>query len=356
VEQQFASTESRFRRRVGELPDGVYRFEDRMDDDGLGDEPVTIRAAVRVDGQQLTVDFAGTDLQRPSSINLSWQGLVAAVYYSFKALLDPDIPTSAGYYRAIELRAPEGCVVRAIAPAPVLNRSDTAQRVVDVIFGAMAQALPDGVIAASNGAITAAHFHGQDPRTGGYYSYPETIGGGMGARPYKDGVDAVQVHMTNTSNLPVEALELEYPLRVERYELVPDSGGAGRYRGGMGIRRVYRALGDGSRFRSKGDRAKLAPWGLAGGLAGGRAAFVVNAGQASERPLSTKAYNVPVAAGDLVEIRSPGAGGYGDPRQRDAAALARDVRDGRVSARAAIELYGRSEAEVSYWLEGARSA
>ena len=351
VEQMFAVTEARFRRQVADLPDGRYRFEDYLDDDGASNEPILIHAEIAIDGDHLAIDFAGSAEQRTSSINLSWQGLVAAAYYSFKALLDPDIPTSAGYYRAIELRATEGSVVRSVAPAPVLNRSDTAQRVVDVIFGAMAQVVPDRVIAASNGAIIAAHFHGHDPRTDGFFSYPETIGGGMGAGPTKDGIDAVQVHMTNTSNLPVEALELEYPLRVERYELVPNSGGAGKYRGGLGIRRVYRVLVEGTHFRSKGDRARFAPWGLAGGGPGGKAEFIVNPGRPGERTLSTKAYNEPLQPGDLVEIRSPGAGGYGDPRQRDPEALARDVRTGKVAPKAAAELYGRDEAEVAAWLD-----
>jgi N-methylhydantoinase B len=350
VERLFAVTEARFRRQVADLPDGRYCFEDQMDDDGVSDDPVTIRAEITIEGDALTIDFAGSDAQRTSSINLSWQGLVAAVYYSFKALLDPDIPTSAGYYHAIDLRAPEGSVVRSVAPAPVLNRSDVAQRVVDVIFGAMAQVLPERVIAASNGAIIAAHFHGHDPRTNDFYSYPETIGGGMGASLTKDGIDAVQVHMTNTSNLPVEALEAEYPLRVERYELVSDSGGAGTYRGGLGIRRVYRVLAEGTRFRSKGDRARFAPWGLAGGGPGGRAAFVVNPGLPSERVLSTKAFNEPLQPGDLLEVRSPGAGGCGDPRQRDPDAVRRDVQAGKVSPAAAVAQYGRDEAEVAAWL------
>jgi N-methylhydantoinase B len=163
----------------------------------------------------------------------------AVVQYAIKSVLDPTLPPNSGFTRAVEIIAPPGTIANSAPPGATMNRSDTAQRFVDVLYGALAKAVPDRVPAASNGAICGCQFFGPG-RSGDYYAYLETIGGGMGARPTKDGLDGVQTHMSNTSNLPVEALETEYPLRVERYELIPDSGGMGTYRGGLGLRREYR--------------------------------------------------------------------------------------------------------------------
>jgi N-methylhydantoinase B len=200
-----------------------------------------------------------------------------------------------------------------------------------VIFGALAPALPDRVIAATNGANSAWVWSGVDPRTGQYYVYLETIGGGSGARATKDGLDGVQVHITNTSNLPVECLEMEYPLLVQDYRLVPDSGGAGRFRGGLGLSRTIRVLAGDATFLGTLDRERFAPWGLFGGDAGGKGGLVLNAGTPSARALPGKVAGLRVAEGNTVTIITPGAGGYGPPAERDRALLARDVREGKVS-------------------------
>jgi N-methylhydantoinase B len=183
-------------------------------------------------------------------------------------------------------------------------------------------------------------FFGNDPQTGQFYVYPEVIGGGFGARPTSDGPDAVQVHVTNTSNLPVESLEAEYPLLVERYELVPDSGGPGRYRGGLGILREYRVLAADTRFGSKGDRSKRPPWGLAGGLAGAPSLLRLNPDSPDDRILPAKTFNLPLRRGDVIRICTPGGGGFGDPRSRDREQVERDVVEGKVSSEAAERLYG----------------
>src|SRR5207244_13279409 len=210
------------------------------DDGGVGGPPVPIRVRITVRRDRIALEFGGTGAQVPGDINVVYLALVATVYYALKALLDPTIPANGGFYRAIEVKAPEGSIVNAEAPAPVAWRTQTCQRIADVIFGALAPALPDEVIAATNGANSAWVFSGVDPRTGQYYVYLETIGGGSGARATKDGLDGVQVHITNTSNLPVECLEMEYPLLVEDYSLVAGSGGPGRRRGGLGLRRPIR--------------------------------------------------------------------------------------------------------------------
>jgi N-methylhydantoinase B len=210
-------------------------------------------------------------------------------------------------------------------------RTQTCQRIADVIFGALAPALPGEVIAATNGANSAWVFSGVDPRTGQYYVYLETIGGGSGARATKDGLDGVQVHITNTSNLPVECLEMEYPLLVEDYSLVPDSGGPGRWRGGLGLRRTIRVRGGEATFLGTLDRARIAPWGLFGGRDGGKASLVLNAGTDRERALSPKIAGVRLSEGDTVTIVTPGAGGYGPPAERARDLVGRDLLEEKVT-------------------------
>jgi N-methylhydantoinase B len=324
--------ERKIRAALGRVPDGVYRFEDFMDDDGAGGPPVPIRVAITVGGGEIALDWAGTGPQVPGDINVVTLALVATVYYALKALLDPTIPANGGFYRAIRVTAPEGSIVNARPPAAVAWRTQTCQRIADVVFGALAGALPREVIAATNGANSAWVFSGVDPRTGQYYVYLETIGGGSGARATKDGLDGVQVHVTNTSNLPIECLETEYPLIVEDYSLVPDSGGAGRWRGGLALSRTIRVRAGEATFLGTLDRARLGPWGLFGGGEGGKAGLVLNAGGAGERTLSPKIAGLRLAEGDAVTIVTPGAGGYGPAAERSAELVARDRREAKVSS------------------------
>jgi N-methylhydantoinase B len=229
--------------------------------------------------------------------------------------------------------APLGTVMNATHPAAVNGRPSTCQRAADLVIGALAQAALERCIAAGKGACATASFAGIDPKDGHLWVYLETIGGGSGARAQKDGLDGVHVHMTNTSNLPVEALEVEYPLTVLCYELVDGSGGAGRSRGGMGLRRVYRAEAE-CHLRLDGSRLLTPPWGLEGGQPGGRGAF-----RFSDRvePFVNGAASLRV--GEMVEIVTPGAGGYGPPAERDPATVERDVADGRIDPATAVAIY-----------------
>jgi N-methylhydantoinase B len=214
-------------------------------------------------------------------------------------------------------------------------RTQTAQRVVDLILGALSQAVPERVIAACTGANTSITFSGTNPRTGRYYTYLETIGGGFGARATKDGLDGVQTHVTNTSNLPVESLEDEYPLLVERYELVPGSGGAGRWRGGLAIRRDIRVLDHVAAFQCSTSRRSSSPWGLFGGLEGGRALVTID-GHPIEA--STRG-RTQLKAGQVVSVVTGGSGGYGDPSTRDRSLVHRDLEDGKVSPKQARRVH-----------------
>ena len=327
-----ARAERRLRSAVATVPDGAYEFEDRLDSDGTDRFDLPIRVRIEVAGERIRFDFAGTSRQVPGNMNTTVNATHASACYALKSLLDPDIPNSQGVLDVAEVSAPAGTIVNAVFPASVAARANTCQRVVDVIFGALAKALADRVPAAANGANTTAVFAGTDPDTGVPYVYLETLGGGMGARPDRDGKDAVQVHMTNTSNLPVEAIEMEYPLLVEEYGLVPDSGGAGRRRGGLGLRRVVRPLGHDCTFNGLGERFRHEPWGLAGGGAGARGRFAILADDGGERTLGDKSGDIPIRADERVVIETPGAGGLGPPAERGAADLETDRRSGKFSA------------------------
>lgn len=331
-EEIVSRTERRMRDAVATIPDGVYRFEDVMDDDGFGAVDIPIRLEIRVAGDRIHFDFAGTAPQVRGNINVTMNATQAAVCYSIKALLDPEAPNNHGVLSVCEIAAEAGSLLNCVAPAPVAARANTCQRIVDVVIGALAEALPEAAVGAANGANTTAVFAGRDPRTGADYLYLETLGGGFGGRCRRDGRDGVQVHITNTSNLPVEVIEMEYPLRVERYGLVENSGGAGRHRGGLGLRRVITPVGHRCTFNGAGERFRNAPWGVFGGGAGGRGRFLMLNADGEETSLPIKPSGVEVAPGERIVVETPGAGGYGPPQERDPAALAVDERSGKFDA------------------------
>ena len=335
-----ARTAGRMRAAVATIPDGTYTFEDVMDDDGLGTTDIPIRLRIDVAGEHIRFDFSDSAPQVPGNINVTMNATQAAVCYTLKALLDPEVPNNQGMLDLPEIVAPEGSLLNAVFPAPVAARANTCQRIIDVIIGALADVLPEAAVAAANGANTTAVISGTDPRTGRGYVYLETLGGGAGGRAAKDGKDGVQVHITNTSNLPVEAIETEYPLRVEAYGLIEDSGGPGRFRGGMGLRRVIRPVGHTCDFNGAGERFSHRPWGLFGGGRGANGRFlrVDAAGEAT--PLANKPSGIRLHPDERIVVESPGAGGYGAPGNRDPAALETDRRSGKFSGAYLDEHYG----------------
>lgn len=332
-------TNLRMRNAIASVPDGEYSFADVMDDDGLGTEDVRIALTVRKTGDKIVFDFTGTSPQVPGNFNMTLNTTKSAVCYALKSLLDPEVPNNQGIFDAIEIKAEPGSFVNCIHPAAVAMRANSCQRVVDVVLGAFADALPDRVVGAANGANTSAVFAGTDPQTGNSYVYLETLGGGMGARAGKDGKDGVQVHITNTANLPVEAIELEYPLRVEEYSLITDSGGAGKYRGGMGIRRAIRPIGHLCEFNGVGDRFRHQPWGLFGGKPGATGEFHLRNDDGTSRNLPSKVTGVFVTDETVVVIETPGAGGYGDPGERTAEAIREDLVSGKFTETFVAENY-----------------
>lgn len=322
-------TNRRMRVAISTLPDGDYRFSDVMDDDGAGTEDILIALKITKKDDNILFDFSGSDSQVLGNFNLTFNATQSAVCFALKALLDPDVPNNQGIFDAIRIEAPLGSFVNCVSPAPVAMRANTCQRVVDVVIGALADALPEQAVGAANGANTSAVFTGFDPRNGKQYVYLETLGGGMGARATKDGKDGVQVNITNTSNLPVEAIEMEYPLRVEEYALVEDSGGAGMHRGGMGIRRSIRPVEHVCEFNGVGERFRNKPWGIFGGKAGAHGAFDIEDGEGDTTSLSSKASRVKLTPESMVVISTPGAGGYGPPKDRTRENLTQDRVSGK---------------------------
>ena len=324
--------ERKMRAGIAAIPDGVYRFADRYDCPEIDGE-MDLSCEIAVRGDSMHLHFEAPPQVR-AGLNMTMTALLSTVYYAIKMVVDPTILPNAGLARPLTVSAPEGSIVNCVHPAAVNGRLSLCQRVVDLILGALSEAVPDRVIAACNGACFSITFAGHRPSDNRLWVYLETIGGGSGARATKDGLDGVHVHMTNTSNLPVEALELEYPLTLMRYELVDGSGGAGKYRGGMAIRRVYRADHD-CRVRIDGARLLSPPWGLFGGRPGGKAEINVHGGA---RPFDHG--NGALRRGETIEVITGGSGGYGPPSERDPGAVRRDIREGAIDPAAAQAVYG----------------
>ena len=324
-------TALRMRAAITEIPDGVYTFNDFMDADGINTYDIPICLTLTVKGERIYLDFDGTSSQVRGNINTTMNAVQASVNYALIAALDSEMPSNQGVLDVVDINCAPGTLLNCVFPAPVAARAHACQRVIDVVLGALSKALPENVIAAANGANTTAVFSGIDPRTNKPYLYFETLGGGMGARATKDGKDGVQVGITNTSNLPVESIEQEYPLRVEEYSFVEDSGGAGKYRGGMGLRRVLMPVDHECVFNGAGERFRYQPWGLFGGLAGGSGRFTIWDAD-GERRLDDKPNEVKVVPGTRITVETPGAGGYGAPSERAAEALQIDQKSGKYSA------------------------
>jgi len=317
--------ERRMRAGIANIPDGIYEFEDKFDCSEIDGELI-FKIKTKVKGEEIFLDFSDNPKQVRAGVNMVRTALLATVYYAVKTVVDPDVLPNAGLYRPIHVISEPGSILCAKEPAAVDNRMQSSARVVDLIHGALAKAVPERVIAACNGACVGATYCGINPKTDKFYVYVETIGGGFGARATKDGLDGVHVHTTNTSNLPVEALEPEYPLQVERYELVKDSGGIGRWRGGMGMRRTIKIEHENCHVSVQGSRSLSSPWGLLGGGEGGR--FFVNH-EGSGGPL-VNGQGI-FGTGDRVEVVTPGAGGYGPSSERDLESIKNDLSDGKIS-------------------------
>ncbi len=307
-----AYSERMMRAFLRRLPRGVFRAEDFLDDDGIASGPVRIRVAIRTDPRRgaAQVDFAGSAPQVEGSVNAVYAITYSAVFYVFRCLLAEDVPATAGLMAPVTVLAPEGTVVNARPPAAVAGGNvETSQRIVDVLFRALARAAPDRVPAASSGTMNNLTIGGLDSRTGQPFAYYETVAGGMGARPGADGVSGIHTHMTNSLNTPAEALEYYYPFRVRRYAYRKGSGGRGKYRGGDGLVREIELLVP-AQVTILSERRRFAPYGLGGGRPGATGRNSVLRANGRMEALPGKC-NFQAQPGDVVRIETPGGGGWG---------------------------------------------
>ncbi len=339
LDEMIRYSERRMRAALAKIPQGEYTYEDVIEGDGISDRTYTVRVNLETKGDSVRADFSATDDVAKGPINCRWPSVAACVYYVFKAVLDPELPANAGAYKPFDVVVREGSVLSAVYPQAVCNANIiTTQRITDVLLGALSQAVPERVQAACAGTMNLLNIGGVDPRSGVLYNYIETYAGGQGAMHDLDGMDAIQNHMTNTRNAPVEAIEAAYPLLVERYGLLPDSEGAGRHRGGVGLTRVLRVLGADVKLTLSSDRAKVAPWGLFDGLPASPSRSAVVEPDGNTAPLPSKVTTT-VESGRVIVTETPGGGGWGDPRTRDPEAVRSDVVEGLVSRERAKEVY-----------------
>lgn len=331
-------SEREARRTIRAIPDGSYTCTDYLDDDGITpDEPVPVKVTLQVKGDELTVDLTGTSPQVKGAINSTLSFAKSAVYFAMRTITDSDVPNNSGFMRPIHVTAPLGCLVNPRPPGAVAARGVSGFRVIDAMFGALAQVLPERVRAAGEGGTSSYSIGGYDA-AGRYVLFREAVMGAWGAGFQREGIDGVANPAANISNAPIEQVENQAPIRIERYELVPDSGGPGKWRGGMAVERQLRFLGERATIQLRSDRRDHPPYGLAGGQPGAPSSNTVSDGERWE-VWPTK-FTRPIKHGQALRHRTAGGGGYGDPLERDAEKVLADVRNGKVTLEAAARDYG----------------
>ncbi|HEX7103212.1 MAG TPA: hydantoinase B/oxoprolinase family protein [Nitrolancea sp.] len=341
LDQTFAElldyAERMVRAEIARMPDGVYRFTDYIDNDGIAPGPIAIAVTLTIAGDKIDVDFAGSAPQVKGAINSTLSVTKSMAYAAIRCVLPPEIPNNAGIFRAISVSAPPGTVVHAVPPAAVAARGLTAFRMGDALIGALAQALPERVFAAGEGGNSGISIGGYDAKRRPFI-YVEFVCGCWGARAGKDGVDGITNVFSDLSNNPVEMIEASFPLRIDAYELVPNSGGAGRFRGGMGIRKQITFLEKEAVLQVRSDRMEHQPYGLDGGRPGAPTHNrLLRSGAAHPMPSKFTEW---IHYGDTFDHRQAGGGGFGDPFTRDSSAVLTDVRNGLVSPASARHDYG----------------
>jgi N-methylhydantoinase B len=326
------------RQEIKSWPKGTYRFLDHIDDDGFSDQPIPIKVAITVnDDGTLFVDYTGSSPQVRGALNSTLSFTHSLTYLSVRCVLAKDLPNNVGLFRCIKVKVPEASVLNPVMPGPCAARALTGYRVFDAMLGALAQIVPDKVPAAGEGGNSVICISGLRPNRKPFIIV-DMICGAWGGRPDKDGVEAVTNASQNLSNMPVEVMEAEHPVRIEDYSFVPDSCGAGQYRGGVGIRRSYRILADEALLQMRTDRVRFAPYGLSGGAPGGQSRNFMEIG--NERTALPGKITARIGKGVLIIHEQAGAGGFGDPLARDPNQVREDVLDGKITAAYAAEQHG----------------
>jgi N-methylhydantoinase B/oxoprolinase/acetone carboxylase alpha subunit len=350
-DELIAIAERRMRAEIEEIPDGVYSFEDVIEDDGIGEGSFPIKLELTIDGSEIIADFTGSARQAVGPVNAIYAVTASAVYNAFLHLTDSTIPRNEGCYRPFTIVAPRGTIVNCEFPAPVAGgNTETSPRITDMVFGALAGAIPERIVASCGGTSSPFLFGGRDARTDEPYAHFHFEGVGWGGRHDADGNDMIVTINGNCRNTPVEVFETRYPaFRIESYRLTADSGGPGTFRGGLGGERIFTVTVAEVTVSALLNRMHADPWGVLGGHAGARGGLWVRRGGTQEwrtfvqefgTASPSKFSGVTLHDGDQVKIVMPGGGGYGDPRKRDRDRVARDLREGFVTIEAAREDYG----------------
>ncbi len=346
MEEATAASEARLRAKIRELPAGTYEGTYFVDDDGVVDQPIRIVTKVTIGDGEIHVDLTGTDEQRRSPINATISSCESAIYFAVLAILDPTIPANYGVYKPIRITAPEGTVVNALPPAPVVGRNAITHTIVNAMMSALSQVVPERITAAYYGMSNVYILSGDGSGGGGSagdrrgWTFFDIEVGGGGGRQTKDGLDCYSQGIHNLANTPIEMVEMTYPLRFQRYEFLPDTGGIGRHRGGLGVRRDIEFLDVSGTLNTQFDKFKIAPFGLFGGGNGATGRLILNPDGPDARELHSKTVNCALRRGDVLSMRTQGGGGYGPPEERDAAAIERDLREEKTTPRRSREAYG----------------
>jgi N-methylhydantoinase B len=325
------------RSEIAALPDGEYTFEDWIDEDGIDDRLIPLRVKVTVAGDELTCDFTGSSSQVRGAINATLSFTKAAVYGAIKYVLGADIPNNAGFFRPIHVKAPAGSILNAVLPAACAARGLTGLRTADLMFGVLAQITPARAMAASEGGPTGVSIGGYDANRQPFV-FVEFISSAWGGRSHLDGIDGITTPISNNSNTPAEVSEAEYPIAIDQYEFAPDSGGPGKFRGGLGVQRSYRLLEEEATLQVRADRQRVRPFGLFGGKPGTPSKNVLRRnGEVTTLPAK---FTMTMRRGDVLHHVQPGAGGLGDPFERDPERVLVDVQNEKVSLEGARRDYG----------------
>ena len=355
--QLITVAEARMRAEIEQIPDGSYLFEDAIEDDGIREGSYPMKLRLTISGGEVIADFTGSAPQASGPVNAIYAVTASAIYNAFLHLTDPSIPRNEGCYRPFTIIAPPGTIVNCTFPAPVAGgNTETSPRLTDMVFGALQDAIPERVVGSCGGTSSPFLFGGTDPRTGDLYAHFHFEGVGWGGRSHADGNDMVVTINGNCRNTPVEVFETRYPaFRIESYSLLTDSGGPGRFRGGLGGERVFTVTVPEVTVSALLNRMRTEPWGVLGGAEGAVGGLWVRRGADQEWRTFVEEFGtispskfsgVTLRDGDQVRIRMPGGGGYGDPRTRDHDSVRRDVREGFVSREAAVSAYGLDATEV----------
>jgi N-methylhydantoinase B len=340
LKQLLDASEAGMRAVISRIPDGTYEFADKIDDDGITDQPIHIHAKVTVAGEEMTVDLSGCSAQSLGPSNATLASTCSTVFYALMATADVPVPSNAGCYRPVKIIAPPGLCVNAASPAPVVHRIAVGHRLATVLFGALHKAVPQRMPAAYYAVSYVVTFQTIDPKLGRKVLVEIEIGG-CGGLSYSDGASAHSFGMHNNANIPMEMIESDMPLTFLGYGLLTDSGGAGRHRGGLGLWREWRVDCPVAQLSTNLDRFKFRPFGLDGGEPAALSAlYLIRDGVREALP--SKVTNMMVKKGDIVRLETSGGGGFGDPKARDAGLIERDIRHGYISSQAAAAVYGHA--------------